>query len=212
MKRIIHLVIPAILAVAAVCSCERLAKYEEATYKTIIQASDIYILSGSICPIYNTVKFDPSFDAESRAFYKSVDTVLTWKRKAPKNYMERASVTTCAVDWRITDISVTTLEDYDSSHPAGSSMDDILSVRYYFKDEMHTIRLADVKYGTIMLCDYHLYAPDASPLLLPPDGANPLPAVEVTVEDSFGRSFTARSGERSDYIYPQEGWDIIEGM
>lgn len=208
MKRIIHLVIPAILAIAAVCSCERLAKYEEATYNTIIQASGIYVFSGSICPIYNTVKFDPSFDAESRAFYKSVDTVLTWKRKAPKNYLERASVTTCAVDWRISDISVTTLEDYDSSHPAGSSMDDILSVRYYFKDEMHTIRLADVKYGTIMMCDYHPYAPDASPfILLPPDGANPLPAVEVTVEDSFGRSFTARSGERSDYIYPQEGWN-----
>lgn len=207
MNRIIHLVIPAILAVAAVCSCERLAKYEEATYETIIQASGMYYYYGHICPIYNTVKFDPSFDAESRAFYKSLDTVLTWKRNVPKNYMERASVTTCAVDWRITDISVTTLEDYDSSHPAGSSMDDILSVRYYFRDEMHTIRLADVKYGTIMLCDYHPYVPDISPfILLPPDGAK-LPAVEVTVEDSFGRSFTARSGERSDYIYPQEGWE-----
>jgi len=34
-----------------------------------------------------------------------------------------------------------------------------------------------------------------------------LPAVEVTVEDSFGRRFIARSGETSDFIYPQEGWN-----
>lgn len=197
------------ILVAAACSCERLAKYEEATYETIIKASGIYVFGGSICPIYNTVKFDPSFDAESRAFYKSLDTVLTWKRIVPTHkYVEPENVTKCAVDWRITDISVTTLEDYDSSHPAGASMDDILSVRYNYKDEMHTIRLADVKYGTIMLCDYHPYVPDLTPfILLPPDGAK-LPAVEVTVEDSFGRSFTARSGERSDYIYPQEGWDL----
>ena len=196
------------LAMAAACSCERLAKYEEATYETIIQASGIYVLGGSICPIYNTVKFDPSFDAESRAFYKSLDTVLTWKREVSRHeYVRTELVTNCAVDWRITGISVTALEDCDSSHPAGASLNDLLSVGYYYKDEMHRMRLADVKYGSIMLCDYHPYAPDTSPfVLLPPDGTK-LPAVEVTIEDSFGRRFTARSGEVRDYLHPLEGWD-----
>lgn len=175
-------------------ACER-DKYVEITYDKICQVSDIYIQGSSIYPVYG---YDQDFDAASRAFYQEADTSLTFKvRQLPEAKNQYMSLS--AMDWRITSISVVTLDDFDTDHPAGSSLNDILKVRFWYHKEQKEIALKDVGYGSIMLVDYYTYPIPGDFIeidLVYPDDCTFRPAIEVTVEDAFGRSMTARTPDR----------------
>ena len=176
-------------------SCERKNEYIEITYDNICQVTDIYIQGSSIYPVY---EYDQTSDAESRMFYVNADTSLFFEIKqlppAKTQYMSLS-----AMDWRITSISVVTLDNFDADHPAGSSLNDVLKVRFWYHKEIMEIPLSDVVYGSIMLVDYYTYPypGDAVSLdLVYPNHCAVRPEIEVTIEDAFGRRMTARTGDK----------------
>lgn len=175
-------------------SCERKNEYVEITYDNICQVTDIYIQGSSIYPVY---EYDQTSDAESRTFYADADTSLFFNIKqlppAKNQYMSLS-----AMDWRITSISVVTLDNFDVDHPAGSSLNDILKVRFWYHKEIVEIPLGDVDYGSIMLADYYTYpypGDSVSLDLVYPNDCAVRPAIEVTIENAFGRCMTARTGD-----------------
>lgn len=171
-------------------SCEKEAEYIDTSYQMIYQASNIYLREGAVLFEYDE---NPTFDTDSRLFYQSADTSLTFKIARPNRSHPEYGVV-CAVDWRISKIQVITLQDYDEDHPAGSSINDLLQIEYRYKDNSFTIPLTEVNYGVIMLCDFFPYRPYHSPLLLQRrDKRKQMPRIEVRIDDAFGRTLTAQS-------------------
>ena len=58
-----------------------------------------------------------------------------------------------AVDWRITEIDLIALNDWDSTHPEGASLKDLFSLKYVFNDSVITIPLNEFTFGDFMLSD-----------------------------------------------------------
>ena len=172
-------------------SCEK-EKYVEITYDKICQASDFYIQGSSIYPIF---EYDQCVDIKSRNFYESVDTSLFFKVKQLP-FAKESRMYLSAIDWRITDISVVTLDNFDEDHPAGSSLDDVLKVSFFYHNKYIEIPLTEIEYGSLMLSDFHTYPeyngdpPELN--LVYPDDCWVRPAIEVTIEDAFGRCMIAR--------------------
>lgn len=138
-------------------------------------------------------EFDASFDQESRTYYQNADTSLIFIREAERVRPEWVDV--YAMDWRIVEMKVVALDDQWDGHPAGSLLNDILKVRYWYKWQMITSPLPDGKNHTIMLTDYFPYDEVRSELFFvaPDDMATPGDAqVEVTLVDAFGRTLSAQ--------------------
>lgn len=164
--------------------------------------------------------YDESQDAESRAFYNTLDTSLFFSgrlKKTPAHlkYMDFW----CAIDLRISTIEIITTEDYDDEHPAGSLLNDLCQIWYTYKHCKVARPLTDIKYGALMLTDYYPLNPDADGAALPinihlrsaqvpdlkvyPDSEvnkyddykdfQPFPKIEVRISDAFGREFVART-------------------
>ena len=58
-----------------------------------------------------------------------------------------------AVDWRITEIDLIALNDWDSTHPEGSSLKELFSLRYLYNDSVITVPLNELTFGSFMLSD-----------------------------------------------------------
>lgn len=65
-------------------------------------------------------------------------------------------LTIAGIDWRVTRIDAFTVDDWDENHPAGSLINDLISVNYMFQNEWRFIPLSDFKYGDLMMSDYGL--------------------------------------------------------
>ena len=141
--------------------------------------------------------YDEAFEEESRQFYKSLDSTLVFKGylkiRSSNLYMKYWDL----LDMRISSIEVTALADFDEAHPAGSSLNDILNISYWYKRAWITKPVADISYGCMMLADC---VPGAENTFLSYPGltlscknadSQPLPPVEVRITDSFGREFSA---------------------
>ena len=91
---------------------------------------------------------------------------------------------------------------FDEKHPAGSSLNDVLDISYWYKRAWLTKPVSEISYGSLMLADF-LHGAENVFLDFPgltlsrriPD-SRPLPPVEVCLTDSFGREFTAASQEK----------------
>ena len=169
-------------------SCNRENEMIDTSFKSIYKVSEISLEGGTILP-----KYIDDNSTESRAFYESIDTALVFK-DIPSSKPEHKDV--CAIDWRITDMDVITLTDYDASHPSGSSLKDILMLEYKYKKKHISIKVSDIKYGIVMLSDYYPYDPDFSFLYLSPINERQSlygAKVEVIIKDSFGRTLNAKS-------------------
>lgn len=59
-----------------------------------------------------------------------------------------------AIDWRITDLDIITLADWDESHKAGASVNDLFALSYSYCDSRYNIPLAQLKKGDVMLTDF----------------------------------------------------------
>lgn len=173
-------------------SCER-EEYVEITYDRICRVSDLYLDGTTIRPVFD---YDAGADAESRLFYAEADTSLFFKiRKLPA--AKTAYMSLSSFDVRITDITVKTLQYYDENHPAGSSLDDVLNVSYCYKKQTVSIPVTEVKNHPIMLVDFYTYAdsPEYCFTLDFPKDAYLCEAMEVTIEDAFGRKMTIRTDD-----------------
>lgn len=169
-------------------SCNRENEMIDSSFKSIYKVSEISLEGGTILP-----KNIDDNSTESRAFYESIDTALVFK-DIPSSKPEHKDV--CAIDWRITDMDVITLTDYDASHPSGSSLKDILMLEYKYKKKHISIKVSDIKYGIVMLSDYYPYDPDFCFLYLSPINERQSlygAKVEVIIKDSFGRTLNAKS-------------------
>lgn len=145
--------------------------------------------------------YDEAFELESRQFYKSLDTTLVFKgylKIRNKNmYMKYWNL----LDMRIASIEVTALAAFDEKHPAGSSLNDVLDISYWYKRARLTKPVSEISYGSIMLADFiwgaenvFLGFPGLTLSRRIPD-SRLLPPVEVRLTDSFGREFTAATQE-----------------
>ena len=163
--------------------------------------SDNLVLNGQY--IYPSIKlsFDIDFNSDSRNFYQSIDTTVTYKGYREKmSYQQKQSEGWCLLDWRIKSINVITLVDFDASHPEGSSVNDLLGISYHYKFKEIDIPLVDFKYGDLMLGDYYPYSDDVFQtehslcLHFLEQGRTWLEdnTYEVQIEDAFGRTVTLK--------------------
>lgn len=189
-------------ALALVSSCDLEHKNQEYVEMSPVRMYQItgikFIGPWTIMPAFtSTYNFDTAFDKESRAFYSSIDTSLVYKGWVHKVSSSHPADYWCAADMRLTSIDVITLEDYDASHPAGSSLNDILQAVYWYKYQTVKKPLAEFGYGDLMLMDYFPYKDGGNCIsfdTLDPEYTNPNDKKhEIRIEDAFGNTFIANS-------------------
>ena len=145
---------------AAILASSCISKYEKIEsepYESIYRVEDIKVKKELyqlfISPVIG--EKDEMFDAESRAFYKSVDTVFSFTGKVPYTAFNGGHrPVLSAVDWRILKIDIISLEDFDAAHPAGSSLMDLCELWYEYKHSDIIGPLKDVYLNPLMLTDY----------------------------------------------------------
>ena len=198
------------LAILPFCfSCEK--EYVEITYKGIYQADSIYIdsrflrgKSNHTVYLLHSCSWSKEFEKESRRFYMEVDSNLVYKgwRYTITN-TDRSMEDWCAIDWRFTKIEFITEENYDSSHPDGSLLNDLLYIDYRYMYNRIRKKLSDVAYGNLMLTDYYPYSyPPDTIFGISIDESSTLPnKFIIRFHDAFGRVFTVDS---DDWKNPSE--------
>lgn len=207
MKKIISLYVASILLLCFSSCIEkehRNQEYVEETYVKIYKPQSFEVRSigkASVDLKFVPAEYDRKFELESRSFYSNLDSSLVfkgWRYKITNSNREMQDW--CGLDMRITRIDFITLEDFDSSHPAGSSLNDLMRVRYEYMHEIVSKRLNDVSYGTLMMIDYFPYsegfdsfeiasdvAPDEVPLQFK--------AYEVIIETAYGDQYKLKYPE-----------------
>lgn len=172
-----------------IMSCTR-EGIEVITYDRIYRVSGIFLSGGCIKP---TCIYEDEANTNSKLFYESLDTSLFFKKKHTSK-VEYDEIS--AIDWRIENIIVEALDDYDQTHLAGACLNDVLMIRYEYKTNKVFCGLSDLHYGSLMLTDYYPYAKDFSMLYLVPfDESQTLDGkrIRLTITDSFGNSFVTQS-------------------
>ena len=177
-------------------ACHRDNVVIDSSFTAILRISGIsYSENGILVPIFENNPahtFDHNTDQESRAFYESVDTSLTFKMYPQKKiHPEWGDIS--AIDWRITTIKVISLEDYDEIHPKGSTLNDLLQIQFCYKSKYITIPLKQFEYGSLMLSDYYRFDPTHRNILLTYIQNQSAPSnIRITLEDAFGRTFSTQ--------------------
>lgn len=148
------------------------------------------------------ITFNRTIDNESRQFYNSVDTSFVYKGWVNKRgaYAEKMEANWSLIDWRLTSIVVIALDSFDSAHPAGSCLNDVLEVCYFYKRSYITISMDALEYGKLMLTDFYPNRGDDNPenavlIRLHENDERILPPCEIVIKDFFGQTFTARTNE-----------------
>ena len=148
-----------------------------------------------IQPIYS---YEEAFDTESRQYYSSLDTLLVFKGKLKISNSNYYLKNWNLIDLRITSMDIKTLIDIDGTHQAGTTINDLFSLSYWYKHSWLTIPVSDITFGSVMLGDFF---PGEEGFRSLPGltlsycgyGSIPLPPIEIHITDSFGREFTAHS-------------------
>ena len=171
----------------------------EEPYKRIGRVSEVFMTPSGV--VYFDFDASDEWDNESRQFYAACDSSLIVRYRHREIHPEYDPH--LVIDWRLTKVEVTALEDYDRQHPAGSSLNDILMLYYYYKGEQVGIPLSKLKYGDVMLAEYNIGWHE---IRMWDVGRGMLSGpVEVTMEDAFGRVMTVRN-DTQEPLY--DLWDI----
>lgn len=205
-RNLIQYSLTAQLLLLCLSSCMKDRDYVEQPVSRIYRLDGIALVEGphegwgpneiGIQPLYS---YDEDFDHESRLFYANLDTTLVFKgnlKITGKNlYMQTWQV----LDLRISSINITTLVDYDETHPTGSSLTDIFDISYWYKRTWIKKPVSDITYGGLMLgdlipVDSNYYA-EYPGLKFTVRGADfqLVPPIEVCIKDAFGNEFLART-------------------
>ncbi len=191
----------AILSIVLIAtSCEHAnQEFVEQGCSALYKVNSIQIkVSSRSIQIIPELSLDRAFDKESRQFYNSIDTSLVFKGWINKrgSYVAHRDADWSLIDWRLTGIDVKTLEDFDEKHSAGSLLNDVLEIEYFYKWSVLSAPLDSFQYGSLMMTDYYPYRDDSSftnggiRLRLPDGDMRALPKCEITIEDFFGNKFT----------------------
>ena len=177
-----------ILLLVHLSSCTR-TNTIDVSYSAFYKVASFSLRGTTIIP---QCIYDEETDASSRYFYNSLDSLLVFQKNRSYTHWEHNDV--CAVDWRITKMDIIALEDYDSSHPAGSSLNELFTLEFWYKSKRVSLPIIEVRYGALMLSDYYPYDIDFSNLYLrPTDDLAPLSSIKikVVIQDAFGRTIEA---------------------
>lgn len=216
MNKILYLMVLSILTLS-MQSCIKnytIVGAEEYEHIYRIEDIDVSMFDTYLIIVPKVSYYNNDFDAESRAFYSSIDSSLSYTGKVySRAFNGGYHKVFSAVDWRLNILEVTTLEDFDELHPAGSSLSDLIEIRYNYKHAMILRPLSDIQYGTMMVTDYfpeetfdwysdltlclykspvnnyreiHECARNVPPLSF---GEVPFPSIEIRLSDAFGREF-----------------------
>lgn len=184
-------------------------------YESIYRVEDFIVSgSGSCLTILPEVSsYDAGFDEESKAFYSSLDSSLSYSGKVHyQAFSGGYHKVLSAVDWRINTVDIISREDFDEQHPAGSSLCDLIEIRYHYKHSLINRPLSDIHYGVMMITDYFPYGgydyaflklclyqtpftnyreiQECEKITAPLSyGEAPFPAIEIRITDAFGREF-----------------------
>lgn len=109
-----------------------------------------------------------------------------------------------AIDWRISDIDIIAINDWDDHIPSGSSIKELFNIQFRFNDNLTVVPLANFSYGSMMLSDYGihadsfwLYGDELSifPQLFLRDKQDMAKldksTIEVRIKDNFGNEYSA---------------------
>ena len=184
--RLLYL-LPFALIATSLASCIKQDKTITTSFYSIYRVSGFNVDGQFISPICDYVD---SADIESRNFYAQLDSSLTFQViRTPYTKVEHQDI--CAIDWRIISIDIVALERYDENHPAGNSLNDIMSIEYTYKGKEVLLPLSEVHYGSIMLSDYYPYDPDFTFLYLRTTNGREFPAsFQVKIQNAFGNELT----------------------
>jgi hypothetical protein len=174
--------------------CQETKQAVEISYAHLYGVDSITVESKSmaIIPYYSRVEDDSS----RRAFYADLDTSLLYQGVLYQDFADDLRNNWCALDLRINNIEITSLINLDSQHPAGSIVNDLFSIRYFYK--LHPVEksLASFHYGDLMLCDLYFSSPVLLLCLKTEDKDNylaqPGPCFEIRIKDAFGKEFSDR--------------------
>lgn len=182
------------LIMVSLSGCHIHEEYMEMAPTFIFKASiGLFLFQQNIVCPEPADPYDLNFSYESKSFYAGLDTSIIFKGYREKmSFDQKMTEQWALLDWRLRSIDVITLVDYDQQHPAGSSLNDIMGMRYYYKFSERDIPLKDFKYGDLMLSDFcgegnlksflRLYFIGHEEKLLDND------TYEVHIEDAFGQN------------------------
>ena len=204
MKRHYHLysILASLAMVFCIVSCEHANQEflkEECVGLYRIRSIRLLRNSQSIT-IIPELAFNKLTDIEGRVFYSDLDTALVFEGWINKRgaYTERMEANWSLIDWRLTTIDVKALEEFDSTHPAGVSLSDVLEIGFFYKRSYLTIPMVGFQYGSLMLTDYY---PNKGADMMENDiliklydgDIRILPSCEITIDNYFGESFTIKT-------------------
>lgn len=109
-----------------------------------------------------------------------------------------------AIDWRISDIDIIAINDWDDHILSGSSIKELFNIQFRFSDDLTVVPLTNFSYGSMMLSDYGI---DADSFWFYGDELSIFPqlflrdkqdmskldkaTIEVRIKDDFGNEYSA---------------------
>lgn len=201
MKREVSLIL-ILLVLLITIACDKQV-YTEEVMSNIYGVEEIELKENYLIP---QVYKDSQFDDTSRSYYFNVDTLLRFVgyEKPLTGYSKVLRSYYCAIDWRITSINVTTLIDFDSNHPRESSINDLLTVGYWYKKDFITRSIIDINQNGLMLTDFYPNDVDApnSELIINFHGDRfiKLPKCEIHIQDAFGHDYEIINSKESSNV------------
>lgn len=137
--------------------------------------------------LFSINEFNNEITAEGKAYYEEKDTLLAVVRIIRYNPPHSVQ----AIDLRLTDLNITALENYDENHPKGTSLNDILNIKYKYKDNWHLlVDLTNFTFGDLMLIDYNYWEDDGREIFIEAKEGFSMPQhFSVKLRSTFGQSF-----------------------
>ena len=174
------------------CSCLDKEYVNNVTYERIYHADSLYFRGRGV--VAATCSWDKVSDEKSRQYYKDAGISLCYSGWRKRDWWKHGW---SAVDWRITKIEFITNVDYDAAHPAGSSLNDVVEVWFFYMYDVVRKRLDELETEGLALTDY--YRNDGIPGIFifhkTDDSLPPLISFTIRIHDAFGRVFTLDSDQ-----------------
>ncbi|MBR5034266.1 MAG: hypothetical protein IKX71_03085 [Bacteroidales bacterium] len=160
MSRLVQ-IIAVLFMIICCCECHKNWEFAENIPYSRIYSVNTYSLTRDrekidIIPVCGG--YDALFDKESRSFYSALDTNLSFTgRRLVITNSRKEMECWCAVDLRISAIDIFALEEFDDTHPAETSLNDLCQLWYTYKHCKVIRPLTDVQDAGLMLVDYYPY-------------------------------------------------------
>ena len=145
--------------------------YVDTEYSEYYRISSLRVTNGAKCLVINpALRIASEAEKGEIKTYYGEKTRYTGRQYYIIRYMNfsysYSPISMWAIDWRILDIDIITEADWDSTHPVGSSVRDLFSVRYRLNDALVEIPLSKFTADSWSLTDYCRDDSDYYPAIL----------------------------------------------